>query len=103
MEEALPGTSLSAVQYSTVRDTTDRVGLVLRTRTGRRRRCFGGGGDGAEGIGCARLFPSATALPSPPPPRYEYQFSVYLRTSLSQRVISSQSVWAQLIISRTDV
>lgn len=25
--EALPGTSLSAVQYSTVRDTTDRVGL----------------------------------------------------------------------------
>lgn len=26
--EALPGTSLSAVQYSTVRDTTDRFGLA---------------------------------------------------------------------------
>lgn len=43
VEEALPGTSLSAVQYSTVRDTTDRVGLALHTRTcthtaARRRR-----------------------------------------------------------------
>lgn len=46
----------------------------------------------------SRLFPSART-----PPLYEYQFSVYLKMSLSQRVISSQSVWAQLIISQTDV
>lgn len=68
----LPGTSLSAVQYSTVRDTTDRVGLVPL------RLFLEGGQQGGEEIGWARLFPSAS-LSFLLPPRYEYQFGVYLK------------------------
>lgn len=86
--EALPGTSLSAVQYSTVRDTTDRVGLshtglpLCRT-TGRASPCRATG----QTQRALHRFSSRSALwelrgsllLAHRRPFSEYQFSVCLR------------------------
>lgn len=85
--EALPGTSLSAVQYSTVRDTTDRVGLshtgcssaphdCVTMQSSKHTQCtlqrFGGGTGGFSFA--ALFFPCAHCRLF-----YEYQCNVYLK------------------------
>lgn len=79
-EKRLPGTSLSAVQYSTVRDTTDRFGHARHTGRASPCRATGQTRKGSTEIwrevegGGVGLIPSAHT-----PPFSEYQVSVYLR------------------------